>query len=189
MISIMSDWIEALGALLGPEKEVDAGSFLFRQGDAVSHMYIVRSGCVHLVRWGENGSSAVMQRAEAPAALAESSVFSPAYHCDGVCVTDAKVARAGIAEVREALESDPALLRKLTGHLAREVQRTRSRLELLRRRTVADRLDGWLALNDGVLPLRGQWRGVAEDIGVSPEAFYRELQRRRRPQSGLRSSS
>jgi hypothetical protein len=29
-------------------------------------------------------------------------------------------------------------------------------------------------------PERGQWRSIAEDIGVSPEDFYRELQRRRR---------
>ncbi len=179
MIFIMSDWIEALGSMLGPERPAEANKVLFRQGDEVRFLYVVRSGCVHLVRWGENGSSAVMQRAEAPAALAESSVFSPAYHCDGLCVLDSVVARAHIAVVRKALDEEPDLLRKLTRHLAREVQRTRSRLELLTRRTVAERLDGWLALNDGTLPIRGQWRGLAEDIGVSPEAFYRELQRRR----------
>jgi CRP-like cAMP-binding protein len=180
MIAIMSDWIEALGRLLGPERQAEAGSVLFRQGDEVRFMYVVREGCVHLVRWGESGSSAVMQRANAPAALAESSVFSSAYHCDGVCVSDCVLARAPIAAVREALESEPDLLRKLTHHLAREVQRTRARVELLSRRTVADRLDGWLALNDGKLPDRGQWHTVAGDIGVTTEAFYRELQRRRR---------
>src|SRR4051812_38078944 len=155
MIFIMSDWIEALGAMLGPERQAEAGTTLFRQGDEVRFMYVVRSGCVHLVRWGENGSSAVMQRAEAPAALAESSVFSSAYHCDGVCMTDSVLARAEIATVRKALDEQPDLLRKLTRHLAREVQKTRSRLELLTRRTVAERLDGWLALNDGALPMRG----------------------------------
>jgi len=179
MIAIMSDWIEALATMLGPERVAEANSVLFRQGDEVQFMYVVRSGCVHLVRWGENGTSAVMQRAESPAALAESSVFSPAYHCDGVCITDSVVARAEVATVRKTLDEQPELLRKLTRHLAREVQKTRSRLELLTRRTVAERLDGWLTLNDGALPKRGQWRGVAEDIGVSPEAFYRELQRRR----------
>jgi CRP-like cAMP-binding protein len=180
MIAIMSDWIEALGAMLGPERESEANTVLFRQGDEVRFLYLVRSGCVHLVRWGENGSSAVMQRAEAPAALAESSVFSPAYHCDGVCIADSIVARADIATVRKALDETPDLLRKLTRHLAREVQRTRARVELLSRRTVAERLDGWLAFNGDALPKRGHWRGVAEDIGVSPEAFYRELQRRRK---------
>ena len=184
MIAIMSDWIEALAAMLGPDKPVEAGTTLFCQGDEVRHMYVVRSGCVHLVRYGKDGSSAVMQRAEAPAALAESSVFSPNYHCDGLCISDSVVARAEVASVRKALDEQPELQRKLTMHLAREVQRTRSRLELLNRRTVAERLDGWLALNDGALPMRGQWRSVAEDIGVSPEAFYRELQRRRGSAAG-----
>jgi CRP-like cAMP-binding protein len=180
MIAIMSDWIEALGPLLGPEREAEANSVLFRQGDEVRFLYVVRAGCVHLVRWGENGSSAVMQRAAAPAALAESSVFSSTYHCDAACVSDTILARAEIAAVRDALDNQPELLRKLTRHLAREVQRTRARVELLSRRTVAERLEGWLAFNGDALPPRGHWRSVAEDIGVSPEALYRELQRRRK---------
>src|SRR4051794_12571038 len=116
MIAIMSDWIAALTPMLGPERQVEANETLFRQGDEVRFMYVVRSGCVHLVRWGENGSSAVMQRAEAPSALAESSVFSPAYHCDGLCISDSVVARAEVAAVREALDDQPDLLRKLTRH-------------------------------------------------------------------------
>jgi CRP-like cAMP-binding protein len=84
-----------------------------------------------------------------------------------------------MAQVRQALDDRPGLMRELAQHLGREVHRLRSRVELLSRKTVADRLDGWLALNGGKLPQRGQWRTVAEDIGISPEAFYRELQRRR----------
>src|SRR5438270_1271061 len=180
MIAIMSDWIEALEPLLGPGIEAEAKSVLFRQGDKVRYLYVVRAGCVHLVRFGENGSSAVMQRAAAPAALAESSVFSSTYHCGGECVSDSILARAQITADRAALDRQPELLRKLNRHLASEVQRTRSRVELLSRRTVAERLDGWLAFNGDALPTRGHWRSVAEDIGVSPEAFYRELQRRRK---------
>jgi len=40
-------------------------------------------------------------------------------------------------------------------------------------------LDAWLALDDGNLPPTGRWREVAAEIGVSPEAFYRELATRR----------
>jgi hypothetical protein len=31
-----------------------------------------------------------------------------------------------------------------------------------------------------VLPSKGEWKALAEDIGVSPEALYRELSKRRR---------
>jgi len=120
-----------------------------------------------------------MQRASEDSVLAESSLFTTAYHCDALCVSDARLARADIPCLRAALEAQPALMRELAQHLGREVHRMRARVELLARRTVADRLNGWLALNGGKLPPRGQWRTVAEDIGVSAEAFYRELQRRR----------
>jgi hypothetical protein len=30
------------------------------------------------------------------------------------------------------------------------------------------------------LPPKGEWKSVAEQIGVSPEALYRELSRRRK---------
>jgi CRP/FNR family transcriptional regulator, dissimilatory nitrate respiration regulator len=184
MITIMSDLIDALAHLLGNDASAAAGSVLFHQGDEVRHLYVVRTGCVHLVRYSEAGALAVMQRATAGAVLAESSVFSSHYHCDALVVSDASLARAEIGKLKATLRDNPALLEAITRHLAREVQRTRSRLELLGRRTVEERLDGWLALNGGPMPGRGIWRSVAEEIGVSPEALYRELKRRR---SALRS--
>jgi CRP/FNR family transcriptional regulator, dissimilatory nitrate respiration regulator len=184
MITIMSDLTEALAPLLHDEVRASSGMTLFRQGDPIQHYYIVRTGCVHLIRWGAEGNSAVMQRATADSVLAESSVFATAYHCDAVCISDSLLARANMSRVREALKCDPDLLLHLTRHLGREVHRMRARVELLSRRTVSDRMDGWLALNGGELPPRGQWRSVADDIGVSPEAFYRDLQRRRRGSKG-----
>jgi CRP-like cAMP-binding protein len=175
----MSDLAEALAPLLSADIAVSPDTALFHKDDPVCHLYVVRSGAAHLVRYGETGALAVMQRATAGSVLAESSVFSMHYHCDGLVVAEGAVARADMAKVRIALRDDPALHDALTRHLAREVQRTRSRLELLSCKTVEDRLNGWLALNGGLLPPRGLWRTVAEDIGVSPEALYRDLQRRR----------
>jgi CRP-like cAMP-binding protein len=190
MIRIMSDLTDALAPLLHDEVRVAAGMSLFRQGDPIQHYYVVRTGCVHLIRWGLEGNSAVMQRATAGSVLAESSVFADAYHCDALCISDAFLARAKMSKVREALECDADLLLHLTCHLGREVHRMRARVELLSCRTVSDRIDGWLALNGGELPPRGQLRSVADDVGVSPEAFYRELQRRRSSSGGdLKSSA
>jgi len=65
-------------------------------------------------------------------------------------------------------------------HLALEVQRARANSELLSLKTVAARVDAWVTLNHGTLPPKGQWRQVASEIGVTPEALYRELARRGR---------
>jgi uncharacterized protein YjiS (DUF1127 family) len=42
-------------------------------------------------------------------------------------------------------------------------------------KTVKAKLDAWLAWNDGKLPLKGTWKQLADDIGVSREALYREV--------------
>jgi len=65
-----------------------------------------------------------------------------------------------------------------SAHLATEVQRARLHAEIVSLTTVAARLNAWLAWN-GPLPEKGEWSAVAEQIGVSPEALYRELARRR----------
>ena len=179
MIAIMSDLTDALRPIFPGEVSLGAGETLFHRDDAVRTIHIVEAGCVHLIRFGEDGTSAVMQRAEAGDLLAESSVFATAYHCNAVAVSDAIVRTADVNQVRAALQSDSGLLECFARHLGREVMRMRSRVEILRRRTVQDRLDGWFALNGGALPAKGNWRSIADDIGVSPEAFYRELQRRR----------
>ena len=45
-------------------------------------------------------------------------------------------------------------------------------------RTVAERLDAWIAAS-GRYPAKGEWKTVAAEIGNSPEALYRELAKRR----------
>ncbi len=82
--------------------------------------------------------------------------------------------------LRAALRADPDLSSAWTAFLAREIQGARLRAEILSLRTVAERLDAWLAANDDALPAKGAWRLVATEIGTSPEALYRELARRRR---------
>ena len=42
------------------------------------------------------------------------------------------------------------------------------------------KLDAW----QDRLPERGEWSGVADDIGLSPEALYREIARRWRLDRG-----
>jgi hypothetical protein len=51
-----------------------------------------------------------------------------------------------------------ALARSWARHLAQELQRTRAIAEMLSLKTVAERLESWIALNDGGLPPKGRWR-------------------------------
>lgn len=161
------------------ERQLDPGAHLFHRGDEVASLFAVREGRVDLVRGLENGSAITLQRAEAGMVLAEASVFSGAYHCDGVAASASLVLAVPKPRFRERLRSDADFAELWTGHLARQVQQARFRSEVLALRTVAERLDMWLAWQDGALPPRGRWNAIATELGVSPEALYRELARRR----------
>lgn len=179
MIDIMSVLFDALSHLDGSQISRTVGSNLFARGDQVRFLYLVDSGWVQLSRYDEEGKPAIMQRAGPGMVLAESSIFAAAYHCDGIVIANAVLRQVDIGRVRSEMTASSLLLDALARHLAREVQRTRLRVEILCRRTVKDRLSAWLSFNDGVLPPAGRIRSVADDIGVSPEALYRELSKRR----------
>jgi hypothetical protein len=60
----------------------------------------------------------------------------------------------------------------------RAVQAARLRAEIRPLPRVANRLDAWLGA-DNRLPGRGRLQEVAADLGITREALYRELSRRR----------
>jgi CRP-like cAMP-binding protein len=181
MIAIMLDALfERFLKLAKREQHLASGTTLFRLGDPVLSLYLVTAGELRLVRVLPHGAQLTLQRAGSASILAEASLFADQYHCDALATEESAVRAAPMAKVKAALERDAALAFALIRHLAGEVHRTRTRAEVLSLKSVASRIDGWIALNGGVLPPKGRWHQVASEIGVTPEALYRELARRRR---------
>ena len=52
---------------------------------------------------------------------------------------------------------------------------TRLHAEILSLKTFAQRLDACMVWNNAELPPKGEWLNLANQIGVSPEALYREI--------------
>lgn len=180
MIKIMfASALNELWTERGRDRHLDDGETLFRAGDAVRRLYRVVDGMISLVRPLRHGADLIVQRARAGTIVAEASLFADTYHCYAVARGAAHVQGVPVDRINDLLESRSDLARALACHLAAEVQRARARAEIASLKTVAMRLDAWLALADGDLPARGRWREVAAEIGVSPEAFYRELAARR----------
>lgn len=177
MINIMSSLIPSL-FLQASDRQYDPGQSVFRTGDPVTHMFFVRQGNAALVRMLPSGDQAHLQHATDTEVLAEASAYAEAYHCDCLALKRSTIAALPRAKFREALRSNVDLAEEWATHLARAVQATRMRSEIRALRTVADRLDTWLA-ECGPLPEKGQWQFVAHELSVSPEALYRELARRR----------
>jgi CRP-like cAMP-binding protein len=180
MIAIMSDSLfERFLKLADREQRLAVGSALFRFGDPVLSLFLVTAGELRLVRALPHGSQLTLQRAGCASILAEASLFADRYHCDVLAAEESAVRAVPVAKARSALESDPALASLLIRHLAGEVHRTRMRAEILSLKSVAAKLSAWMALNSDALPPKGRQHLVASEMGVTPEALYRELARRR----------
>lgn len=175
MISIMSDWVHIFDG--APVRKIAKDAAVFRQLDQVRSMYLVRSGVVALVRPLTDGVPLTLRVAKPGMALAEASLFAETYHCDAVARSNAEVARLPRTKFLTAIRNRPDAALSLIETHAKEVQAQRARIEILRLKRVSDRLDAWLDLH-GEPPI-GEWINVAERIGVSPPALYRELARRR----------
>jgi len=180
MIPIMSEnFIAQLIARTDKRRTLDQGSYLFHQGDPIKSVFIVENGLVELTRHQRDGASIILQRATGRMVLAEASVYSEAYHCDAVVEAPSSVFELPRAVFLRHLREDDAFSSLWAAHLAAQVQTARTRSEILVRKTVAERLDGWLAWQGQEVPPKGRWKSVAAQIGVSPEALYRELAKRR----------
>lgn len=100
------------------------------------------------------------------------------YHCDATATRESSVSLLPVKIFSCRLRNDPDLSEAWAAHLARSVQRARMIAELRTLRTVAERLDAWLG-EGSELPRKGLWQQLSRELGVSPEALYRELARRR----------
>ena len=176
MILIMlPSMIETLQAIPGRWRSLEAGETLFSRAEPVHAMYCLASGEVNLSRTTADGSVVVMQRCVAGMIIADASLFASTYHCDSHVVTAARVYRIAKRTFLGHLSQSNGLLLDWCASLSSEIQALRMRNEILRMRTVRARLDAWLLWQNTALPPKGQWLKIAHEIGVSPEALYREI--------------
>jgi CRP/FNR family transcriptional regulator, dissimilatory nitrate respiration regulator len=176
MIVIMFEQLRDLRRI---ERSFEEGQHLFHLGDHVKFLFLIEAGSANLVRHHQNGGVVVLQRAMAGSILAEASLFTARYHCDAVATAPVVARLISKPALQQLFFSNQDFAKAWAAHLAREVRNARLRAEILSLRTVAERLDAWLA-DRGELPERGSWKAISEEIGTSAEALYREIARRRK---------
>lgn len=179
MIEIMlNQLVDFLAECSSVKRTIESGHMLFAAGDAVRAMYLVLSGEVQLLRRDSNGRELLLQRATNGTVLAESSLYAHNYHCHSRAHIDSELLVIDKQSFLSALTGHESTTTLWAQHLANEVRVAREQAAILNLRTVAERLDAWLAGHSGQLPERGQWQALATEIGVSSEALYRELAKR-----------
>lgn len=177
MIAIMSsDFFDSLLAEAAQERKFLPGQSLFSPGDRILHLYLLMAGQVKLTRHSQHGDEVILHQSLPGSVIAEASLYAGTYHCDGIFETNSSVASLTINKARSILHDNPEIARQWSARLAEELQAARYRCELLSRKTVADRLAGWLEWHK-TLPPKGQWKSLATQLGVSPEALYRTIKK------------
>lgn len=160
------------------ERRLQPGEALFFAGDPVSQLALVTEGRVQLLRRTLDGASIILQSAGPGEVLAEASAYSPSYHCGAEADAPSAVRLLPVSTFVNSLRQDSSMAEAWAAHLARAVQAARLRAEIRSLRKVSDRVDAWLG-EGRVLPDKGQWQDLAAELGVTREALYRELARRR----------
>lgn len=179
MIAIMSvDHTRLFALAQATERHLQPGEALFFAGDPVRQLALITEGRVHLLRCTAEGASVILQAAGPGDVLAEASCYSARYHCGAEAALPSIVRLLPIGTFRKALRDDPGLAESWAAYLARSVQAARLRAEIRTLRKVSERVDAWLG-EGRALPEKGQWQDLAAELGVTREALYRELARRR----------
>lgn len=171
---------DALKGVIPIARSISAGCRLFRQGDETFGIFCLLRGGIKLVRVTPGGAQMPMHIAYPGELFAEASLFSSHYHCDALAVKDSEVLLYPKTAVTFHLNSNAEALWHLTASLARQVQRSRARLELARIRSASDRLVQFLRLNgdaSGLCSVEGSLKQLAEEVGLTHEALYRTLAR------------
>lgn len=162
MIVIMSvSFATALLSLSSRSRRLAADEHLFHRDDPVSRLFIVVEGRIDLLRFAQDGSRLSLQRARPGDILAEASVFSRRYHCDAIAAAPSEVTSIPRRRFFEQLRHDADFSEAWARHLGREIQIVRLHSEILSLKTVAARLDAWLAWH-GEMPPKGEWKDLAD---------------------------
>jgi CRP-like cAMP-binding protein len=152
------------------------GERLFLQRQRPRHMHFVVSGEIVLERIGASGNAVVLQRVR-HGFVAEASLQSASYHCDGLVTADGDAVALPLEALTSELARDPAFALRWIGMLNQEVRRLRGQCERLSLRGVGERLLHLIETegDHGRLAVPHGLKSLATELAVSHEALYRAV--------------
>ena len=156
------------------------GDSLFHQGDQVVSFYYVESGKIKLTRDTVEGGQVLMYVALPGQTLAEASLFFDQYHCSAVADSESEVVAYRKSTLLAYLEQHPAAMKDFLKLFAGQVRDLRTINEIKNIRAAKERILAFIrhGMNERQeLYLEMSLKGVAYQIGLAHETFYRELKK------------
>jgi CRP/FNR family transcriptional regulator, dissimilatory nitrate respiration regulator len=161
-----------------PVRRLDRGAPLFRQGEPATEVFLIVRGRLRMVRHLASGDRVTIHTGRMGELFAEGAVFSDVYQCDAVAAEPARVRACSKAEMLAAIDGSPSTMLALLGQVTHLLHHARAMLELRNIRSADKRVLQHLRLSaskDGAVAFDRPLLEVAEDLGLTHEAYYRAL--------------
>jgi CRP/FNR family transcriptional regulator, dissimilatory nitrate respiration regulator len=168
-------------ALLGvaSRRELVDGDIVFRQGARAQAVFYLCAGSVRLGRHGRAGEEVSIHHACAGEFFAEASLYGDRYHCTAVATQPGHLFVLPAAALKGLLACDLAFSQQWIALLSAQLRRTRIKVERLCLKSAQERIRH-LLLTEGTGPssryrLRGTFKDLAAELGITHEALYRTM--------------
>ena len=139
----MSDFDnESLNRLFGhqPERKLDRGEALFRQGEPTTAVFLVTRGRLRMVRHLASGDRVTIHTGRAGELFAEGALFSDVYQCDAIAAEPTRVRICGKSEMLAAIGDSPSTMLVLLEQVTHLLHHARAMRELRNVRSANDRV-------------------------------------------------
>ncbi len=176
--------IHTLDMLFGEQetirtKNLQAGEFIFHQGESARNIFAIEKGQIRLVRPTFEGRLVTMHLAKEGESFAEAALFAEMYHCNAMAVTDTSIHIYPKEKVLHALRISSDTAEEYIFQLSAQVRALRTKLELRNILSARERILEYFHLyanpNSRELHLIVPLKEIAADLGLAHETFYREL--------------
>jgi CRP-like cAMP-binding protein len=171
---------ESLERLFGrrPMRKLARGEPLFRQGEPAAAVFLILRGRLRMVRHLASGDRVTIHTGRRGELFAEGALFSDVYQCDAIAAEPARVRACGKAEMLAAIGDSPSIMLALLQQVTHLLHHARAMRGLRNIRSADDRVLQHLYLSaskDGTVVFDRPLLEVAEDLGLTHEAYYRAL--------------
>jgi CRP/FNR family transcriptional regulator, dissimilatory nitrate respiration regulator len=163
---------------LRPMRNLVRDEPLFRQGEPAGAVFLIVRGRLRMVRNLASGDRITIHTGRTGELFAEGSLFSNVYQCDAIAAEPTRVRACGKAEMLAAIDDSPSTMLALLEQVTHSLHHARAMRELRNIRSANDRVLRHLFLSaskDGAVVFDRPLLEVAEDLGLTHEAYYRAL--------------
>jgi CRP-like cAMP-binding protein len=161
-----------------PLRKLARGEPLFRQGEPATAVFLIVRGRLRMIRHLASGDRMTIHTGRMGELFAEGALFSDVYQCDAVAAEPTQVRACGKAEILAAIGGSPSTMLALLEQITHLLHHARAMLELRNIRSADRRVLQHLRLSaskEGAVAFDRPLLEVAEDLGLTHEAYYRAL--------------